>query len=154
MPGHGLVTDNTHKSPFFIHDSDLVKVVGKHQSTRLEQRSGLCDCKRRKIHQLLCRDAMHPSNVAVDFLSCDDFQHIYSVNSSLRRTFVIDDKHVIPVVRCQVVDNISHRCIIPDPMCFKHGFPASNGACCFSALLWRHPRHDFFGQLPWFALRH
>ena len=154
MPGHGLVTDNTHKGAFFVHDSDLVKVVSEHQSARLEQRSGLCDCKWRKIHQLLCGNAMHPCDVTVDLLACDDFQHINSMDSSLRRTFVIDDKHVIPVVRCQVVDHISHRCIIPYPMCFEHGFPAGNGACCFSSLLWRHPRHDFFGQLPWSALRH
>ena len=154
MPGHGLVADNTHKSALFVDDSNLVEVVGEHQSSRLEQGSGLSDCNRWKVHQLLCWDSVHPSDVTIDLLSCDDFQHINSMDSTLGRAFVINDKHVIPVIRRQVVDDIRHRCVIPNPMCSEHGFSTGNGASSFCSLLWRHPRHDFFGQLSWSALRH
>ena len=154
MPGHGLVTDNTHKSTLIVHDSNLIEVVSEHQSSSFEQGSGLSNCDRGKVHQLLCWDSVHPSDVTIDLLSCDDFQHINRMDSPLGRAFVINDKHVIPVIRCQVVDDIGHRCIIPNPMCFEHGFPTGNGACRFCSLPRRHPRHDFFGQLPWSALRH
>jgi len=108
MPSHSLVADNAHKAPLFVDDSNLIEVVSEHQCSRLEQRCGLCDCNRGKVHQLLCWDSMHPSNVTVDLLPCDDFQHINSMDSTLRRTLVINDEHVVPIIRCQVIDDIGH----------------------------------------------
>ena len=92
------MANDANKCTIMIDDANLVEVVSEHQCSSLEQWRVHVHRDWREADQLLCRNSMHSGDVAVDLLPRNNFQDIHGMDSSLRSSFMIDDKDVIPIV--------------------------------------------------------